>query len=86
VTAIPGVVFSSSLDGHLRAYSTTDGKVIWDYDTTREFKTVNGVLGHGGAMDVGGPIVAGGMLFVSSGYARRSLAPGNVLVAFGVER
>jgi hypothetical protein len=37
-------------------------------------------------MDVGGPIVAGGMLFVSSGYARRSLAPGNVLVAFGLER
>jgi polyvinyl alcohol dehydrogenase (cytochrome) len=86
VTAIPGVVFSSSLDGHLRAYSTSDGKIIWDYDTAREFKTVNGIPGHGGAMDVGGPIVAGGMLFVSSGYARRSLTPGNVLVAFGVER
>ena len=86
VTAIPGVVFSSSLDGHLRAYSTADGKIIWDYDTAREFKTVNGVPGHGGAMDVGGPIVAGGMLFVSSGYARRSLMPGNVLVAFGLER
>jgi polyvinyl alcohol dehydrogenase (cytochrome) len=86
VTAIPGVVFSSSLDGHLRAYSAADGKIIWDYDTGREFKTVNGVPGHGGAMDVGGPIVAGGMLFVSSGYARRSLMPGNVLVAFGVEK
>ena len=86
VTAIPGVVFSSSLDGHLRAYSAADGKIIWDYDTAREFKTVNGVPGHGGSMDVGGPIVAGGMLFVSSGYARRSLMPGNVLVAFGVER
>ncbi|HJT86376.1 MAG TPA: PQQ-binding-like beta-propeller repeat protein [Bryobacteraceae bacterium] len=84
VTVIPGVVFSSSLDGHLRGYSTADGKIIWDYDTAREFKTVNGVPGQGGAMDVGGPIVAGGMLFVSSGYARRSLMPGNVLIAFGV--
>jgi hypothetical protein len=37
-------------------------------------------------MDVGGPVVAGGMLFVSSGYARRSLMPGNVLVAFVAER
>ena len=86
MTAIPGVVFSSSLDGHLRAYSAADGKIIWDYDTARAFETVDGVPGHGGAMDVGGPIVAGGMLFVSSGYARRNLMPGNVLVAFGVER
>src|SRR5215467_5968859 len=84
VTVIPGVVFSGSLDGHLRAYSAVDGKIIWDYDTAREFKTVNGVPGHGGAMDVGGPIVAGGILFASSGYARRSLMPGNVLIAFGV--
>lgn len=84
VTGIPGVVFSSSLDGHLRAYSTVDGRIIWDYDTAREFKTVNGVPGQGGAMDVGGPIVAGGMVFALSGYARRSLMPGNVLIAFGV--
>lgn len=28
VTVIPGVVFSGSLDGHLRAYSTADGKLI----------------------------------------------------------
>src|SRR5262249_50079039 len=26
VTVIPGVVFSGSLDGHLRAYSTSDGR------------------------------------------------------------
>jgi polyvinyl alcohol dehydrogenase (cytochrome) len=84
VTAIPGVVFSSSLDGHLRGYSTENGKIIWDYDTAREFKTVNGVPGRGGSIDVGGPIVAGGMLFASSGYARRNLIPGNVLIAFAV--
>jgi polyvinyl alcohol dehydrogenase (cytochrome) len=86
VTAIPGVVFSGAMDAHLRAYSTADGKIIWDYDTGRDFKTVNGIAGHGGAMDVGGPIVAGGMLFVASGNAQRAGMPGNVLVAFGVER
>ena len=32
VTAIPGVVWSGAADGHLRAYSTTNGKIIWDYD------------------------------------------------------
>jgi len=86
VTAIPGAVFSGSLDGHLRAYAATSGKILWDYDTNREFKTVNGVSGHGGALDVGGPIVAGGMLFVNSGSAQRNGLPGNVLLAFGVER
>jgi polyvinyl alcohol dehydrogenase (cytochrome) len=85
VTAIPGAVFSGSLDGHLRAYSTDNGRIIWDYDTAREFQTVNGIAGKGGAIDVGGAIVAGGMLFAASGSAQRSAMPGNVLIAFGVE-
>ncbi len=83
VTGIPGAVFSGSLDGHLRAYSTANGKIIWDFDTDREFQTVNGLPGHGGALDVGGPIVAGGMVFANSGSAQRSGLPGNVLLAFG---
>jgi polyvinyl alcohol dehydrogenase (cytochrome) len=83
VSAIPGAVFSGSLDGHLRAYATTNGKIIWDYDTDREFQSVNGVKGHGGALDVGGPVIAGGMVFVNSGSAQRNGLPGNVLLAFG---
>ena len=86
VTAIPGAVFSGSLDGHLRAYSTTNGKILWDFDTDREFKTVTGIPGHGGALGVGGPIVAGGMLFVNSGSGQRNGLPGNVLLAFAVGR
>jgi polyvinyl alcohol dehydrogenase (cytochrome) len=86
VTGIPGAVFSGSIDGHLRAYSTTDGKIVWDFDTAREFKSVNGVPGKGGAIDVAGPVVAGGMLFALSGSAQRSAMPGNVLLAFSVDR
>ena len=85
VTVIPGVVFSGSLDGHLRAYSTTDGRVIWDYDTVREFQAVNGVGGRGGAINGPGSTVAGGMLFVNSGYGIFGQMPGNVLLAFGTE-
>ena len=85
ITAIPGAVFSGSEDGHLRAYSTTDGKIIWDYDTAREFKSINGVAGKGGAIDVAGPVVAGGMLFTVSGYPARGGMAGNVLLAFGVQ-
>src|SRR5260370_12130910 len=40
VTVIPGVVFSGGVDGRLRAYSTNDGKVIWDFDTEQEFLAV----------------------------------------------
>ncbi|HEY7335841.1 MAG TPA: PQQ-binding-like beta-propeller repeat protein [Bryobacteraceae bacterium] len=85
VTAIPGVVWSGAEDGHLRGYSTANGKIIWDFDTVRDYKTVNGLAGHGGAIDVAGPVVAGGMLFAVSGYPARGGFGGNVLLAFGLE-
>lgn len=83
VTAIPGAVFSGSVDGHLRAYSSADGKILWDFDTAREFQTLNDVRGaHGGSMDASGPIVAGGVLYVVSGYDTWGGMSGNVLLAF----
>lgn len=85
VTAIPGVVWSGAEDGHLRGYSSSDGKIVWDYDTAHEYPTVNGVSGRGGAIDVAGPVVAGGMLFAISGYPARGGLPGNVLLAFGLD-
>src|SRR6185437_8433020 len=43
LTAIPGVVFSGDWNGMLRAFSTGDGHAVWEFNTAREFKTVNGV-------------------------------------------
>ena len=85
VTVIPGVVFSGSLDGHLRAYSTTDGHIVWDVDTAVEYQTVNGVKAKGGSLDGPGPVVVGGTLFVNSGYGMFGEMPGNVLLAFSVD-
>lgn len=85
LTAIPGVVFSGSLDGHLRAFSTKDGRVIWDVDTARDYETVNGVKASGGAIDGPGPVVVGGRVFINSGYMRFGGMPGNVLLAFGLD-
>lgn len=85
VTAIPGMVFSGSVDGHLRTYASEDGKIIWDFDTAQEFTTVNGVKGQGGSIDGPGPVVVKGMVYVNSGYSRQAGMPGNVLLAFGVE-
>jgi polyvinyl alcohol dehydrogenase (cytochrome) len=85
VTVIPGAVFSGSMDGHLRAYSTLTGQVLWDFDTERDFPTVNGKPAHGGSLDGGGPAVADGMLLVGSGYDRWGGPAGNVLLAFSVD-
>lgn len=85
VALIPGAVFATSLDGHLRAYDTTDGKIIWDYDTLRDFQTVNGVKARGGSMNGTGPVVAGGMVYSNSGYSRNPVMAGNVFLAFSVD-
>jgi polyvinyl alcohol dehydrogenase (cytochrome) len=86
LTVIPGAVFSGSVDGHLRAYSTETGKVLWDTDTTREFATVNGEAAHGGSLDAAGPAVVNGMIFVNSGYGQWGGMPGNVLLAFSISK
>ena len=86
VTAVPGAVFTGGWDGKLQALSTADGHVLWQFDTARDFKTVNGVKAKGGAMGSAGPTVAGGMLFVGSGYAVFSGdQAGNVLLAFSAQ-
>jgi polyvinyl alcohol dehydrogenase (cytochrome) len=84
VSLIPGVVFTAGLDGMLRAFSTFDGRPLWQYDTTQEVQTVNGVKGSGGSMGSAGPVIANGMLFITSGYIGfQGGQPGNVLLAFG---
>ena len=85
ITVIPGVVFSPSNDGAVRAYSTKDGAILWSFDTNRDFPTVNKVKARGGSMNGPAPVVAGGMVYVSSGYGTFGLRPGNVLLAFGTE-
>jgi polyvinyl alcohol dehydrogenase (cytochrome) len=85
VTAIPGVVFSGGVDGHLRGYSAADGRIIWDFDTERDYQTVNGVKAAGGSLDESGAVVVGGILYVNSGYFFQGSTAGNVLLAFSVD-
>ncbi len=86
VTVIPGVVFSGTTDGHMRAYSTKDGSIIWDFDTAAApWQAVNGREAKGGSIDAGGVTVANGMVFVNSGYGRFIGQPGNALLAFTVD-
>lgn len=85
-TAIPGVVFSGAWDGRMRAFSSANGQLVWEYNTVQEYPTVNGVAAKGGSMGAPGPTVAGGMLFVGTGYIGvMGGMPGNALLAFSVE-
>ncbi len=86
VTAIPGAVFSGTMDGQLYAYSATSGEIIWHFDTAQDYDTVNGVPANGGSMSNGGATIVGGMLFVQSGYSHHGgIIPGNVLLGFALE-
>jgi len=83
VSVIPGVVFSAGLDGMLRAFSSFDGRPIWQYNTAKEFDTVNGVKARGGSIGSAGATIVNGMVYVTSGYTGfQNGRPGNVLLAF----
>jgi polyvinyl alcohol dehydrogenase (cytochrome) len=85
ISVIPGVVFAGANDGGVRAYSTKDGAILWEYDTNREFETVNGVPAHGASISGAGPAIVGGMLYINSGYGGLGGRAGNVLLAFGID-
>ena len=59
--------------------------MLCQFDTNREFATVNGEKANGGSMDGPGAVAAGRLLFVHSGYGGIVGRPGNVLLVFGVE-
>lgn len=84
-SVIPGVVFSGSVDGHLRAYSTIDGRILWDVNTAREYETVNQVPAKGGSIDAAGTVIADGLVVTNSGYALWRGMAGNVLLAFSAK-
>jgi polyvinyl alcohol dehydrogenase (cytochrome) len=79
------VIFSGGIDGHLRAYSAKDGKIIWDMDTERDYQTVNGVKARGGSLDGPGAVIVAGIVYVNSGYFFQGSTAGNVLLAFSVD-
>lgn len=85
VTAIPGVVFAGSLDGHLRAYDAATGKRVWDVDTATRHDTINGVEANGGSLNGPGPVIVDGYVYVLSGYGLFGTMPGNALLAYSVE-
>ena len=83
-SSLQGGVIAGGMDGMLRVYDQDTGKVLWEYDSTITYDTLDGGRSHGGSFGGGtGPVLSGDMLFVNSGYGIYFHMPGNVLLAFG---
>lgn len=75
-------VVAGALDGRIYIFDAATGDIVWQYDTLRDFTTLNGVKGQGGGIDSHSVFAGSGMLFVASGYGGFRQPPGNVLLAF----
>jgi polyvinyl alcohol dehydrogenase (cytochrome) len=82
VTAIPGAVFAGHMDGRFRAYDGENGKVLFEFDATRDIRTVSGAVARGGSFGGAGAAVRDGHVVVNSGYGLYFHMPGNVLLVF----
>ena len=82
IVATPDLVFAGGLDGQVSVYDARTGEVVWSFDTWRKFDAVNGETATGASIDVHGPMVAGDMLLIQSGYGQHGQAGGNALLAF----
>ena len=83
VTLSGDVLLGGTHNGLLRAYAARDGRLLWSFDTIRDFTTVNGIRARGGTIDSAGPVVAGGYVIVNSGYDKFGEIAGNALLVFG---
>jgi polyvinyl alcohol dehydrogenase (cytochrome) len=82
-TVIDGAVVAGSLDGFLRAFDAKTGELLFKYDTAKDFETLNGIPGKGGAIDNASIVAANGYVFLNSGYGLLGgQTPGNVFLAF----
>lgn len=88
VSSSKGLVYEGSADGKLYIFSSANGDLLWQFDTTQQFNGVNGLVGHGESVSgLGGAVVSGDMVYVQSGYypiKGTSTTEGTVLLAFGL--
>jgi len=81
-----GLVYAGALDGRVRVIDAGNGKLLKVFETAGPFQADNGIEGHGGSIDVGGIVVDGDQMFVTSGYSMFGQMPGNVLLAYSLRK
>ena len=86
ITLSSEILFAGGLNGVFHAYLSATGTKLWQFNTRREFSAVNQMTGKGGTIDGSGPVIAGNMLYLNSGYGRYGKLGGNVLLAFSISK
>jgi polyvinyl alcohol dehydrogenase (cytochrome) len=52
----------------------------------QEYGDINGVRGFGGAIEADGPVIAGGSVYITSGYEKWGEQPGNMLLVYSIKK
>ena len=87
IIATNDIVVSGSMDGFIEILSADKGKLLWSFDSWRDFDSINGVATNGGAFDAHGPMVADDLLMITSGYSYvGSQKGGNAFLVFQLEQ
>ena len=79
------VIFAGALDGRFSAHASEDGSKLWEFDTLKDFMTVNGMPAVGGSIDSAGPVIVDDWVFVNSGYSQHGQMAGNAILAFSLD-
>jgi polyvinyl alcohol dehydrogenase (cytochrome) len=82
ISSTDNLIIASSLSGYLFAHHPLTGEIVWEYNTAREYGSINGTETRGGSIDATGPVLTGDYMIVNSGYATFSQMPGNAVLVF----
>lgn len=83
---IDGALVAGNIDGRIFIFDGENGDILFEFDSSQGFATVNNVEARGGSIDSHSISAGAGMLFVGSGYDRFRQQAGNVLLAFRPRR
>lgn len=84
ISTTPGLIYAGGVDGMLRIFDTENGDILWEENTRRSFGEVNGIPATGGSIEMDGPVIADGNLYITSGYEKWNETPGNVLLVYSL--
>jgi polyvinyl alcohol dehydrogenase (cytochrome) len=79
LSTIDNVVKKRAQTGYVDA---GNGKLLWSFNSAKEFPSVNGLVTNGGVFDAHGPMLADKQLIISSGYGSFGQKGGNALLVF----
>jgi polyvinyl alcohol dehydrogenase (cytochrome) len=81
-TVIGDHIVTGGLDGRVYVVERKTGKLVSQWDTARDFDTLNGVKGNGASVDNASIIAANGLLIMNSGYGLFGQGAGNVMIGY----